>query len=161
MVMFLLLSVNPACYLTSDSTVVPLVILGGCMIFLSPFLYVIKMPMLTVFFLTQLHCGFLCLQNTILWPTIQIALGLQLISTLYPWSAFLCAIVFCLHLFLVTPSLLMLVELCVWWITLIKSIRKNYHWCHEYFKQKNSFWERTKIKYNWYLCLPIVIFDYY
>ena len=38
-----------------------LVILIGCMIFLSPFLDVTRMSMCTVSFLTQLSCGILCL----------------------------------------------------------------------------------------------------
>ena len=45
----------------------PLVILIGCMIFLSPFLYVIRISTSTVSFLTLLDSGILCLQNTFLW----------------------------------------------------------------------------------------------
>lgn len=138
---------------------VSLVILGSCMIFLSPFLDVIKMLMLTVFSSHSYNVKFVACRILFF----GLFIGLQLISTLYPWFlsvSFPMSYYFCRHLFLVTPFLLMLVELCVWWITPIKRIRENYYWCHEYFKHNNSFWERTKIKYNWYLCLPLVIFDY-
>ena len=38
--------------------------------FLSPFLYVIRMSMLTISFLARLGCGILCLQNAFIWPVI-------------------------------------------------------------------------------------------
>ena len=46
------------------------VILIDCMIFLSPFLNVIRMSMLIAPFLAQLDCGILCLWNAFLWPMI-------------------------------------------------------------------------------------------
>ena len=45
----------------------PRIILVDCMIFLSPFLDVIRMSMSAVFFLTQIQSGILCLQNSFFW----------------------------------------------------------------------------------------------
>ena len=48
----------------------PVVIVIGCMIFLSPFLDIIRMSMSSFPFLIQLGSGILCLQNAFLWPLI-------------------------------------------------------------------------------------------
>ena len=61
--------------------VVPLVILIGYMIFLSPLLEVIKMSMSKISFLAQLESVILCHLNAFLWPMILIALCLELIDT--------------------------------------------------------------------------------
>ena len=55
-----------------------LVILIDCMIFLSPFLDVTRMPMSTVSFLAQVGSGISCLQNAFLWPIVLLALILEL-----------------------------------------------------------------------------------
>ena len=145
MILLLLASVNLAGYFDLRLGGALLIILIGWMIFLEPFLDVIRMPMLTVFFFTQLNCGILCLQNVILWPMTWMALGLELIGTLIFWFVFnqlsyiffpnfffflmkksfpVCCY-FCLHLLLVMPCLLVPVKLCVWWITSVKT--ENYH----------------------------------
>ena len=51
---------------------------SNSMIFLSPFLDVTRMSMLTVSFLAQLDSGILCLQKAFLWPMILLALSLEL-----------------------------------------------------------------------------------
>ena len=60
----------------------PPVTLIDCMVFVLPFLNVIRMFMSTVSFLAQLGYGIICLQNLFLWPMIQIASNLELIHTL-------------------------------------------------------------------------------
>ena len=50
---------------------------SDCMIFLSPFLDVTRMSMLTVSFLVQLDSGILCLQNAFLLSMMQMALSLE------------------------------------------------------------------------------------
>ena len=52
-----------------------LAILIGCMIFLSPFLDVIRTSMSAVSFLAQLYCGILCLQNAFPWHIEMILKG--------------------------------------------------------------------------------------
>ena len=88
MILLLLASVNLAGYFDLRLGGALLIILIGWMIFLEPFLDVIRMPMLTVFFFTQLNCGILCLQNVILWSMTWMALGLELIGTLIFWFVF-------------------------------------------------------------------------
>ena len=58
-----------------------LIISIDCMTFLSAFLDVIRMYMLTVSFLAQLDSGILCPWNYFLWPTIQMTLSLELTDT--------------------------------------------------------------------------------
>ena len=52
----------------------PLVILIGCMIFLSPFLGVLRMSMSAVSFLAQIDCEIICLQNAFPWLIIAMVL---------------------------------------------------------------------------------------
>ena len=57
-----------------------LVILIGCMIFLSPFLDVTRTSMSIVSFLVQLDSEILCLLDAYLWSMIQMALSIELID---------------------------------------------------------------------------------
>ena len=54
-----------------------LFILIGCMIFMSPFLDILRIPMSTVSFFTQPESGILCLQNAFLCLVILVALSLE------------------------------------------------------------------------------------
>ena len=67
----------------------PLIILLGCMIFLSLFPNVIRMSMWTAFFHAQIQFGIFCLQSPFLWLESRwqlMALSLGLIDTIYLWS---------------------------------------------------------------------------
>ena len=66
----------------------PLVLLIGCIIFLTPFLGVIRMFMSTVSSIAVSFLNFwiLFLQNTFLWPNIRMALSLKLTDTYYLWA---------------------------------------------------------------------------
>ena len=48
------------------------------MIFLSPFLDITRVYILTVSFLAQVDSGILCLENTFLWPMILVTFSLEL-----------------------------------------------------------------------------------
>ena len=58
----------------------PLYVLTGCIIFLSPFLDVIRMSVSTVPFFAKLDFGILYLQNAFLWPMIWMVLSLGMID---------------------------------------------------------------------------------
>ena len=67
----------------------PLIILLGCMIFLSLFPNVIRMSMWTAFFHAQIQFEIFCLQSPLLWLESRwqlMALSLGLIDTIYLWS---------------------------------------------------------------------------
>ena len=65
----------------------PLLLLIVCIIFLPPFLGVIRMFMSTVSSIAVSFLNFwiLFLQNTFLWPNIRMALSLKLTDTYYLW----------------------------------------------------------------------------
>ena len=64
----------------------PLFIITGCMIFLSPFLDVLRMSISTVHFLKLLDFGVPCLYNSFLWPLITITLSLELTHSFLIWA---------------------------------------------------------------------------
>ena len=85
----------------------PLVILISCMIFLSPFLYAMRMSMSTVSFPSQLH-------------VIHVAVSLEVISTFCFWvltkQLSYMLFIFTFVFFLVTPCFVVAFQPCMAWI---------------------------------------------
>ena len=83
---------------------------------MSSFLHVIRMPMLTVSFLSQLYSGILYLENVFLCPKIQMDLSLELADNFYLQvlsKRLSCILFIFLLLFPVTMWLVVTVQPCM------------------------------------------------
>ena len=101
------------------------VILIDCLIFLSPFIDVTRMPMSTISLLAQLEFSasrILYLQNAFLCPVIQMALSLELTDIYCRFFLNRCPVYVNLFvlLFLATLCLVVAVQPCMEWIPIKK-----------------------------------------